>query len=272
MNTITTDSDTCFNPFTLNSMKWRICLTMLEFGAYHSPRQMMFVVPYHGGALLFLLYINNAIHQIPPRPGGPFDSVFTSSVHCRQTANSARRLLFMVRRSFSDISKAAFISLYYALVLPHLENAMEANSSNPRADINQLQRIQRLAACLVRCLRHVSYEERLHQFNSFSLERRRLRADLILAVKIFKEVDINPSYFFLHPLLAGLRGYTRRLLQVPSRPRRKSGAFSVRAVKSCNRLPVPLALSKKSAGCLIDPFWSHPERYHLAVSIRPVTT
>ncbi len=70
------------------------------------------------------------------------------------------------------------------------------------------------------------------------LERRRLRADLILDFKIFKgEIDLNPSNFFLRPPRAGLRGHTYRLLQGPS------GAFSVRVVKYLKRLPTPLVLS-----------------------------
>ncbi len=82
--------------------------------------------------------------------------------------------------------------------VPHLEYAMEANAPALRADINQLERVQRLATRLVRGLRHVPYEERLRQFNLFSLQRRHLRADLTLAFNIFKgEVDLQPSEFFL---------------------------------------------------------------------------
>ncbi len=121
---------------------------------------------------------------------------------------------------------------------------MEANVPTLRVDINQLERVQRLATRLVRGFRHVPYEERLRQLNLFSLERRRLRSDLILAFKIFKgEVYLNPSEFFLHPPRAGLRGRTYRLLQGPSRLRRRSGAFAVRIVKFQNRLPAHLVLS-----------------------------
>ncbi len=75
-------------------------------------------------------------------------------------------------------------------------------------------------------------------------DSRRLRTDLILAFKIFKgEVDLNPSEFFLRPLRAGLRGHTYRLLQGPSRLRRRSGAFSVRVMKYWNRLPAYLVLA-----------------------------
>ncbi len=107
----------------------------------------------------------------------------------------------------------------------------------------KLERVQRLATRLVRGPHHVPYEERLRQLN-FSLERRRLRADLILVIKIFKgEVDLNPSDFFLHSPRAGLRGHTYLLLQEPRGLRSRSGAFSVRVVKYWNRLPAPLVLS-----------------------------
>ncbi len=90
----------------------------------------------------------------------------------------------------------------------------------------------------MRGLRHVPYEEMHRQLNLFSKERRRLRADIILAFKVFiGEVDISPSDLFLRPLRAGLRGHTCRLLQEPS------GVFSVRVVKYWNRLPAHLVMS-----------------------------
>ncbi len=168
------------------------------------------------------------------RPSSPRHDLLASA-HCIEAANTARRLLFLVRRSFCDLSKTAFTPLYCALVRPRLEHAMEANAPTPRADIKQLEKVQRLATRLVRVLR---------QLNLFALERRRLRADLILASKFFKgEVDLNSSEFSLRPPRAGLRGHTYRLLQGPSRLRRRSGAFSVRVVKFWNRLSAHLVLS-----------------------------
>ncbi len=164
--------------------------------------------------------------------GVPLDTTFTASAHCIKAAHTARCLLFMVRWSFCELSKTAFTPLDCELVRPHLEYAMEANAPTLRADINQLERVQRLATRLLRGLLHVPYEERLHQLNLFSLERRHLRADPILAFKFFKgEVDLNPSVFFLFPPRAGLQGHTNQLLQGPSRLRRRSGAFSVRIMK-----------------------------------------
>ncbi len=134
-----------------------------------------------------------------------------------------------------------------ATTRPHLEYAMEANAPTLKADRNQLESVQRLATRLVRGLHHVPYEDRLRQFNLFSLERRHLRADLLLAFKIFKgEVNLNPSDFFLRQPRAGLRGHTYRLLQGQSRLRRRSGSFSVRVEKYWNKLPAPQCLSSKN--------------------------
>ncbi len=89
-----------------------------------------------------------------------------------EAANKARRLIFKIRHSFQDLSKSAFIPLYGALVRPHLEYRMPACSPYLAADINHLERIQRLAT---RVLTGMRYGERLQRLGLHSLQRRRLR-------------------------------------------------------------------------------------------------
>ncbi len=160
--------------------------------------------------------------KTPNSPGQRHPRPLTRFSHRQCTASTTRRLLFMVRRSLCELSKTAFIPVYCAIVRPHLECAMEANAPTPRADINQLERVQRLATRLVRGLRHAPYEERLRQLNFFSLKR--LRADLISAFKIFKgEVDLSPSDFFHRPSRAVLKEHTYRC----------TGCCKDQAVKRC---------------------------------------
>ncbi len=44
--------------------------------------------------------------------GVPFGTTFTASAHCIEAANTARRLLFLVLRSFCELPKTAFTPLY----------------------------------------------------------------------------------------------------------------------------------------------------------------
>ncbi len=58
------------------------------------------------------------------------DNMFSPSAQGTEAANKARRLIFMIKRSFQDLSKSAFIPLYGALVRPHFKYGMSACSSN----------------------------------------------------------------------------------------------------------------------------------------------
>ncbi len=115
---------------------------------------------------------------------------------------------------------------------------MPACSLSLVADINHLERIQRLATRSVTGMRHLHYEERLQRLGLHSLQWQRLRADLITAFKMFKGLlDIDPNLFFLPPARRGLRGHPYKLLQCASHRRRRESAFSVKVVKYRNRLP-----------------------------------
>ncbi len=63
-----------------------------------------------------------------------------------------------------------------------------------------MERIQRLATRMVKGMWELPYEERLCRLNLFSLERRRLRGDLLLAYNIFhRRLDLPHAEFFRGP-------------------------------------------------------------------------
>ncbi len=146
--------------------------------------------------------------------------------------------IFMIRRSFQDLSKSAFIPLYRASVRPHLKYGMPACSPKLVADINHLERIQILVARLLTGMHHRLYEERLQRLGLYSLQRRRLRDNLITTLKIFKGLlDVDPNLFIVPPARRGLRGHPYKVLQGACHRRRRGSAFSVRVVKYWNKLP-----------------------------------
>ncbi len=87
-------------------------------------------------------------------------------------------------------------------------------------------------------MRHLPYEERLQRLGLHSLQRRRLRDDLITPFKIFTGLlDIDPNLFFLPPARRDLRGHPFKVLKGASRLRRRGSAFSLRIAKYWNKLP-----------------------------------
>ncbi len=83
---------------------------------------------------------------------------------------------------------------------------MPACLPNLMADINHLERIQRLATMLVTGIPHLPYEVRLHLLGLHSLQWRWLRVDLVIAFKVFTrllDIDAKLSFFSL-PLDAAL--------------------------------------------------------------------
>ncbi len=125
--------------------------------------------------------------------------MFSLSAKCTEAANKARRLIFMIRRYFQDLSKLVFIPLHGVLMLPRLNYGMPACSPNLVADINHLGQIQRL----VTGIRHLPHEERLQWLGLNSLMRRRLQNDLITAFKVFtSRLDFDPNLFSSLPLKA----------------------------------------------------------------------
>ena len=109
----------------------------------------------------------------------------------------------MIKRNISFKSKDVIVRLYKALVRPRLEFCIQASRPYLRKDIAMIERIQRRATKLIEGLRDMSYSERLSHTGLISMEKRRVRGDLIQVFKMLRNkdrIDFSNFWKFSHQI------------------------------------------------------------------------
>lgn len=161
------------------------------------------------------------------------------SKQCNEAARKAMNVLRLIKRHFFRPDIATFRILYNSFIRPHLEYSIQAWSPYLRKDINVLEKVQRRATKLVNGLKHVPYEERLKRIGLTTLEKRRVRGDLIETYKILtgKENVDSSKFFVLNHGSHNLRGHRFKLYKSRSRLNTRKFFYSQRVVEVWNSLP-----------------------------------
>ena len=138
---------------------------------------------------------------------------------CNKAASKGNRMLGLMKRTFQSNNSFVWKKLYTTYIRPQLEYAVSAWNPFLLKDIRTIEKVQRRSTKKPHTHKGLSYPIRCSNWNITSLEKRRLRGDLIQKFKFFHGYEnIN---WFSNPCNTPPRGGHR-------------GFFIREIVKNCN--------------------------------------
>lgn len=133
--------------------------------------------------------------------------------HIAHIVKKANSLIYLIQRAFSNTSVEMISKLHKTFIRPKLEYACTVWNPYYIKDITLLERVQRKITRIPDVNKHLSYAERLTNFNIPTLKERRERGDMI---EVYKELSghyspmIELSLFHANETRE-LRGHTKKL-------------------------------------------------------------
>ena len=160
---------------------------------------------------------------------------------CIKAANTGNKILGMIYRTFTNKTKNIMLQLYKSLVRPHLDYCSQAWNPHFKKDSDLLERVQRRATRMITECQGLPYQERLNILRLMTLEKRRLRADLLEVYKILnKHDDVRQDVFFVRQTnlhRQTTRGHNFKLFKKRFQIDSTKYSFGNRIVNSWNKLP-----------------------------------
>ena len=166
------------------------------------------------------------------------DGKLDMTQQCALTAQKANPILGCTKRSVASRVREVILPLCSVLLRPHLGYCIQMWSPQYRRHVDLLECVQRKATQMMQGMEHYFYEDRLRELELFSLEKRRLHGDLIVALKYIKG-GYKKEGDRLFSSACGDRtrgnGFKLKLERFTVDIRKKF--FTVRVVRHWNKLP-----------------------------------